>query len=112
MKTLSLVAATVLLSLSACDKEEEVHTTDWYAAHNAERHAKIQECKNNPGELKNTPNCINAYNGHELKRNECSNEMFQKMPPLPIGSVAKLGEAAVDEYENSRTAEYTRCLGE
>jgi len=38
----------------------EVKTVDWYKNHEVERNMVIEECDQNPGELINTPNCINA----------------------------------------------------
>lgn len=48
--------------LYGCDNtpKEQTMTVDWYKEHKAERVAKLNECKNNPGELAATPNCINA----------------------------------------------------
>jgi hypothetical protein len=52
-----------LLTLAGCQEEkpaEEVRTADWYVEHADDLKAKLTECRNNPGELENTPNCINA----------------------------------------------------
>jgi len=56
---LLLVGAAVL---AGCNKEtpEPVQTVDWYKAHKPERLATIEKCRNNPGQLAGTPNCINA----------------------------------------------------
>jgi hypothetical protein len=64
------LAATMLLPLAACKDEastEEVLTVDWYKSHDAERDTKIAECKNNPGQLMSTPNCINAIEARSAK---------------------------------------------
>lgn len=59
-----LLAAVALLSLAftGCEKKEETKTVDWYMApeNEAALEAKLKECRNNPGELGNTPNCQNA----------------------------------------------------
>ena len=49
-------------ALSACDSAEETRTVEWYLqpGNKAAWDAKLAECKNNPGELGNTPNCVNA----------------------------------------------------
>ena len=39
---------------------ETTRTVDWWKAHSTERATHIQECRNNPGELGKTPNCVNA----------------------------------------------------
>ncbi|MDY3809841.1 EexN family lipoprotein [Desulfovibrio porci] len=57
-----LIAAGVaaLLLLSGCKEEKEVKTVQWYTEHPAERQTQIDICKNNPGQLKDEPNCVNA----------------------------------------------------
>ncbi len=59
------VAALVSFALTGCfeDSAKEtgpVHDVEWFKAHNNERQVKLEECANNPGELKDTPNCLNA----------------------------------------------------
>ncbi|MDR7049501.1 hypothetical protein J2X54_001956 [Duganella sp. 3397] len=60
-----LLAMTAALSALAGCKEakapEVVQTVDWYKAHQTERTAVLEKCKNNPGELAATPNCVNAH---------------------------------------------------
>lgn len=57
--TLILVLAS--LSLQGCfSSEEETKSVEWYLEHENERQAKLEACNNNPGELKDTPNCQNA----------------------------------------------------
>ena len=49
------------ISLTAC-KSEETRTVEWYLQpeNKAAWDAKLAECRNNPGELGNSPNCVNA----------------------------------------------------
>lgn len=56
----ALVAGAALLS--ACNEEtkKEVKTVQWYTEHPQERAAQLKICANNPGQLKDDPNCINA----------------------------------------------------
>lgn len=51
-----------ILALTGCTKEalEPVNTVEWYKAHEAEREAMLKKCLNNPGQLAETPNCVNA----------------------------------------------------
>ncbi|MCA1493301.1 EexN family lipoprotein [Ensifer sp. NBAIM29] len=50
-----------LLVLAACSKEaERVYTVDELVADEALLSRIVAECRNNPGELGNTPNCQNA----------------------------------------------------
>ncbi|ODR88399.1 EexN family lipoprotein [Sinorhizobium alkalisoli] len=50
-----------LLVLAACSREaERVYTVDELVADEALLSRIVAECRNNPGELGNTPNCQNA----------------------------------------------------
>lgn len=52
----------LMAMLSACDKKEETRSVEWYLQpeNKSEWEAKLEQCKSNPGELRNSPNCINA----------------------------------------------------
>ena len=57
------VGALLITTLTGCEThepQEEVRPVDWYEAHDAERTAKLDECKNSPRNIDATPNCINA----------------------------------------------------
>lgn len=61
----SLILMSVLagLSASSCTKPEPPpppKTVAYYKEHTAERDARIAVCKNDPGTLKNDPDCVNA----------------------------------------------------
>jgi hypothetical protein len=61
MKRLLIAASfAALMLLPGCKEEKEVKTVQWYTEHPAERQAQMDICKNNPGQLKDDPNCINA----------------------------------------------------
>ncbi len=51
-----------MIALTGCTKEalEPVNTVEWYKTHEAEREAMLKKCLNNPGQLAETPNCVNA----------------------------------------------------
>jgi len=51
-----------MIALTGCTKEalEPINTVEWYKAHDAERDAMLTKCLNNPGQLAETPNCVNA----------------------------------------------------
>jgi hypothetical protein len=63
-QTLSLLSIAAALALAACAREPEPpkasHTVDDYLANRDLRVATLKECANNPGELENTPDCINV----------------------------------------------------
>jgi len=65
----AVIAWTVVVSVatwvivapsSPVAQQEPVRTASWYVEHEAEYQAQMKRCLDNPGELGNTPNCINA----------------------------------------------------
>lgn len=70
MKQIISLGMIVFISLGmyGCG-EEETKSVEYYVKNDGERVAKIQECKNNLEELKNTPNCINAFKADFIKFN-------------------------------------------
>lgn len=71
---MSAVLAVMVLSFAGYS--EEVKKVNYYKQHSTERKAKIDECKNNPGELRGTPNCVNALTAERMPKNT------SKMPDL------------------------------
>jgi hypothetical protein len=59
-KTIAIAAATALAMTACSGPSEPVQTVDWYKTHAPERTAMYQRCHDNPGELRGTPNCVNA----------------------------------------------------
>ena len=58
-----LVAVLVLAGVAGCKGEQsgdQVQTVEWYKAHPSERAAVLAKCRDNPGQLAATPNCVNA----------------------------------------------------
>lgn len=43
--------------LAGCEK---TNTVDYYVTNKVEREARLDECRKNPGDMKKSPNCINA----------------------------------------------------
>jgi hypothetical protein len=70
----TIISVTALTALTACS--EKVYDVEYYLQHVEERKAKIEQCKNNPGEMANNPNCKNAaaalnramFHGTEMPR--------------------------------------------
>jgi hypothetical protein len=54
------VLATASALCASCSRPEPPKTVAYYKGHTAERDARIAVCKNDPGTLKNDPDCINA----------------------------------------------------
>lgn len=68
MKTIFalIVAAAVL---AGCGEKEPTRSVDWYKEHAAERKELLEKCRNHPGELENSPNCINAQEAEDQSAN-------------------------------------------
>lgn len=60
MPTPTLLCSLAAASLLAACGQREPKTVAHYTANPAEREAVLAECKNNPGKLKDDPDCINA----------------------------------------------------
>ena len=58
--TFALVCGLVAASFLAACGQKEPKTVAYYTANPAERDAVLVECRNNPGKLKDDPDCINA----------------------------------------------------
>ena len=65
-KTILIAAGITMFALVGCNAEE-TRTVEWYLKpeNKTALETKLAECKNNPGELKDTPNCINARKARE-----------------------------------------------
>jgi hypothetical protein len=75
-----------VLALAACSRSPGgggTLTVDYYRAHAAERAATISKCANDPGDLSDSPNCLNA---REAERAEGVGSL-KSLPPmgLPAG---------------------------
>jgi hypothetical protein len=61
--TLLLILTSTLTVFAGCKEDksaEVVQTVDWYKTNETARLDVIAKCKDNPGQLAATPNCINA----------------------------------------------------
>ncbi len=55
-----LVLLTLGVSLFGCSKPERIYSVDELMANQTLLSDLIAKCKSNPGELRATPNCVNA----------------------------------------------------
>lgn len=61
---LLVVTATLMLGATGCkETKEPPKTVEWYMepANKQALEERLQMCKNNPGQLKDDPDCINAF---------------------------------------------------
>ncbi|MES2661803.1 MAG: EexN family lipoprotein [Pseudomonadota bacterium] len=52
--------STLLFGCFEKEPKEEVKTVEWYLKNTKQQEEMVARCANNPGELSETPNCINA----------------------------------------------------
>ena len=57
---LSIAAAISLTGCNEADISQQTKTVGWFFEHRNELQLALKACRDNPGELANTPNCINA----------------------------------------------------
>ena len=55
-----LLLATAAVVLASCGPAEPVHDKTYWRAHDDERATKLAACRNDPGKLAASPNCVNA----------------------------------------------------
>jgi hypothetical protein len=55
-----LSAAAITVVFLACTPKSEPKTVDYYAENKEARVARLKECENNVGTLKDDPDCVNA----------------------------------------------------
>jgi hypothetical protein len=59
----SILVIAVAAALTGCneaDKSQQTKTVGWFFDHRDELQATLKACRDNPGEHRNTPDCINA----------------------------------------------------
>ncbi|MFO7582070.1 EexN family lipoprotein [Guyparkeria sp.] len=79
----ALVAAGTL-GLAGCGEDgpatsTPTQTVEWFQAHETEREAVLADCANNPGEMRDVPNCVNAQKAERIESSgsaESMQEMF------------------------------------
>jgi len=60
MKFLTILIIVYFLTACGSESQEKVMTVDYYKQNTEEQNQQVKKCRNNPGELMKTPNCINA----------------------------------------------------
>ena len=61
--TPSILLVVVAAALAGCNEADNSHppkTVGWFFEHRDELAVTLKACRDNPGELAKTPNCINA----------------------------------------------------
>lgn len=74
-------------------KKEVVQTVTWFKEHQEERLAMLASCKENPGELDNSPNCVNAMQAE----NELDAEKSGGLGVKPIENIYEIYQKALKD---------------
>lgn len=74
MKKIALTAILATVLLSACGKQEEIHDVAYYKNNPQAYKEQNAKCANNPGELKDTPNCVNVAQAYREIKQEIDEE--------------------------------------
>lgn len=80
MNACAYQAILFLMLLSACTPKPEPKTVKYYLENALERDAVRAECKNNPGALKDDPDCINASVAERRAEKDAAKN--KNLPPL------------------------------
>lgn len=80
-----ILSLAMISSLVGCKQEqaEVIQSVDWYKENTAERVERLAKCRASPGELEDTPNCINAEQAESLADAAKRGGLFQKVEPMP-----------------------------
>jgi len=86
LRPLSIIGLAATLALSACSRElqpeKAMYTVDEYLAKPDVMATKLHECANNPGELRNNPDCVNVKEA--VKRQGIGS--LDKLRPLKLST--------------------------
>jgi hypothetical protein len=92
-----LKAVAILMLLTAgCSRtpREATYTVDYYRARAEIRAEKLRDCSNNPGDLRNTPNCVNAAQAEAVE----GIGSLRNLPPMGLST----GREAATKKEPQR----------
>jgi hypothetical protein len=74
-----------LLALAACNRSPDATlTVQYYRAHAAERESMVRACVDDPGQLRNSPSCVNAREAARLE----NIGSLRGLPPMGLPGMA------------------------
>jgi len=82
MRRILILVGLATLGLSACGRAVPSHDKAYFAAHAQERGQVLVACRNDPGRLGETPNCVNALQADADAEHE---RVFHGAPPPAPG---------------------------
>jgi hypothetical protein len=77
---LGIVVTVVSAAGCAPVPDQATHTVEYYGSHAQERQAMLDRCANNPGELAQKPDCVNA----RAAARQTGVGSLQELPPLQL----------------------------
>jgi hypothetical protein len=84
IRTIAMVL-TVLMAVEACGPDPSKYTVAYYKEHRDERKAKLAQCTDDPGRLRDDPLCINA---HQADFKESVGDL-RTLPPIGLEQAAE-----------------------
>ena len=90
----SLVLIGLALLVGACSPQPEVarYTVDQYRADDELRHAQVKRCREDPGTLRENPDCVNAEAAAAFE----DRTRLRDAPPVGLGTKPKDGGSKED----------------
>ena len=74
------------------EPEEPARTVSWFQGHAEERKAMLAQCQDDPGRLREQPNCINATRAESIE----GIGHYRDLPPLGLSAPTKNDDDAPD----------------
>jgi len=91
------VAAVLVLAVPACSPDRARYTVDEYRADATLRRSQMERCKDDPGSLAKTPDCINARQAAALE----DRVRVRDLPP--VGLSAKPASSKESDADSKRS---------
>ena len=83
MGWVGLLLAVAALGLAGCGAPEATHDRAYFAGHPDARTEILEQCRNDPGRLDGTPNCLNALAAESDTEHE---RAFHGHRPVVVGT--------------------------
>lgn len=101
-RVIMMIAATVLvLAVTGCSPDQARYTVDEYRADATLRHSQMERCKNDPGSLAKTPDCINARQAAALE----DRVRLREMPPVGLSAKPESSKESDADLKGAEAAD-------
>jgi hypothetical protein len=94
------VATALALVVTGCSPNRARYTVDEYRADATLRHSQMERCKEDPGSLAKTPDCINARQAAALE----DRVRLREMPPVGLSAKPASSKESDAELKHTEAA--------